>query len=132
MAFSKISGGTDYPYVTDDCFADKYNDFLIRGFITAYSQKEDREDFAEMMAMYITHTPEWWEKQLADAGKKAPEDSKDGKIIGPDRIKAKLAIVKEYMKDTFDIDLDELREVVLRREDDLVTGKIDLTSLVIY
>ena len=124
VAFSKISGGTDYPYVTDDCFADKYSDHLIRGFITDYSQKEDREDFAEMMAMYITNTPEWWAQQLVLADEKAPVQ--DGKIIGSERIKAKLAIVKEYMLDTFGIDLDELREVVLRRENDLVSGKVDL------
>ena len=129
VAFSKISGGTDYPYVTDDCFADQYEDFLIRGFITDYSQKEDREDFAEMMSVYITHTPEWWAEQLTKADEKAPANSKDGKVIGSERIKAKLAIVKEYMKKNFDIDLDELREVVLRRENELVSGEVDLKSL---
>jgi len=129
VAFSKISGGTDYPYVTDDCFADQYDDYLIRGFITDYSQKEDREDFAEMMAMYITHTAEWWEAQLTAASASAPQNSKDGKIIGRERIEAKLTLVKSYMKTNFGIDLDELRSVVLRRENEIVSGKVDLKSL---
>lgn len=131
VAFSKISGGTDYPYVTDDCFSDQYNDYLIRGFITDYSQKEDREDFAEMMSIYITHTPEWWEEQMAKANEKAPANSKDGKIIGRERIEAKLTLVKSYMLTNFGIDLDTLRDVVLRRENEIVSGKVNLKSLAI-
>lgn len=130
VAFSKISGGTDYPYVTDDWTSSTYDDNLIRGFISDYAQSEDREDFAETMALYITHDQEWWDKQIAEANSKAPVTN--GAIIGGDRINAKLALVKEYMLDNFGIDMDQLRDVVLRREKDIVDGKVDLTSLEIF
>ena len=31
--------------------------------------------------------------------------------------------------DNFDIDIDELRDAVLRRQKDVIEGKVDLTSL---
>lgn len=132
VAFTQISAGSDYSYVTDDWTSSTYDDYLLRGFITAYAQSEDREDFAETMAMYITHDQAWWDEQLAEAGSAPPAKSTDGKIIGKERISAKLALVKKYMEESFGIDLDILRDVVLRREKDIVEGKVDLTSLVIY
>lgn len=132
VAFSKISGGTDYPYVTDDWTSSTYNDYLVRGFISDYAQSEDREDFAEVMALYITHDQAWWDAQLAAAGAAAPASSTTGAIIGADRISAKLSIVRTYMKENFNIDLDRLRAVVLRREKDVINGSVDLTSLEIF
>ena len=132
VPFKKVSGGTDYPYVTDDWTSNTYADYLVRGFISAYAQSEDREDFAETMALYVTHTQEWWDEQLAAANASAPAGKVDGIPIGADRIEAKLAIVRSYMSENFGIDLDQLRSVILRREHDIVTGKVDLTSLEIY
>jgi hypothetical protein len=48
---------------------------------------------------------------------------------GDQLILAKLAQVRKYMADTFNIDIDQLRAAVLRRQADVVAGEVDLTSL---
>ena len=73
------------------------------------------------MAMYITNTAKWWQEQIEAAGA-------DG-APGAGRISTKIGIVKSYMLDTFGISLDELRDVVLRRQDEVMAGVVDLTSL---
>ena len=114
----------DFAMVTGaDYVADSWSDspydktFLKRGFITAYSQHSDTEDFAEMMSEYITHDQAWWDEQIAKAGAK-------GNLI-----EAKLDYVRNYMMDSFNIDLDRLRATVLRRQDDVFSGQVDLHSI---
>ena len=105
-------------YVADSWSDAPYNtEFLSRGFITDYSQHSDTEDFAEMLSEYITHSPEWWAGQIAKAGEK-------GSLI-----EAKLDIVRSYMQDSFNIDIDVLRATVLRRQDDVFAGRVDLHSI---
>ncbi len=107
-------------YVADSWNEEPYNKgFLQRGFLTMYSQHSDTEDFAEMMSEYVTHGQEWWDAQLEEA-----ED-------GAQYIKAKLEIVRTYMQETFNIDIDVLRAAILRRQDDVVEGKIDLKDITI-
>ena len=109
---------TPTSYVNDSWSTDEYKDgYLKRGFISAYSQDSDREDFAEVNSMYVTHSPEWWEAKMVEAAE------------GRDLITAKLDIVKSYMKTTFGINLDDLRAAVLRRQQEVMSGAIDLTSL---
>ena len=48
---------------------------------------------------------------------------------GDKLIMAKMELVRKYMKETFDIDIDQLRAAVLRRQADVIAGKVDLTSL---
>lgn len=100
--------------------------YLQRGFITAYSQMEAREDFAEMLSMYITNTPEQWAKWMAEAAK----DAKTGqKAPGAGFIAKKLEMVRVYMRDEFNIDIDVLRDEILRREGDVINGYVNLTNL---
>lgn len=113
----KFSQITPESYVTDS-WNDTDSDYLRRGFISKYSQHSDREDFAEMMSMYITNSPERWESWLNTAG-----DS------GRSFLESKLDIVRDYMDNSFDIDLDELRSVILRREEELASGQVDIESL---
>ena len=40
-----------------------------------------------------------------------------------------MTIVKNYMQTAWNIDMDELRDVVQRRMSDVVTGEIDLETL---
>ena len=112
----------DFKQVTPSGYVnDSWNEYsgnLGRGFISKYSQASDREDFAEMMALYVTNSQEWWDSQLSEAGQE-----------GADLITTKLDIVKSYMKTNFGISLDELRASVLRRQDDVTSGQVDLTSL---
>ena len=44
-------------------------------------------------------------------------------------INAKLDLVKSYMRDSWGINMDELREIVLRRENDVANRIVDLTDL---
>ena len=113
----KFSQITPESYVTDS-WNDTDSDYLRRGFISKYSQHSDREDFAEMMSMYITNSPERWESWLNTAG-----DS------GRSSLESKLDIVRDYMDNSFGIDLDELRSVILRREGELASGQVDIESL---
>jgi len=113
----KFSQITPESYVTDS-WNDTDSDYLRRGFISKYSQHSDREDFAEMMSMYITNSPERWESWLNTAG-----DS------GRSFLESKLDIVRDYMDNSFGIDLDELRSVILRREEELASGQVDIESL---
>lgn len=112
---------TGTKYVSDMWSEEPYNkDFLKRGFISAYSQQEDTEDFAEMISIYVCNTQSQWDKWMKDAG---PE--------GATLINAKLTLVKTYMKDNWNIDLNQLRDVVQRRESDLAKGNIDLYDLTV-
>lgn len=115
-SFQLITGSG---YVADSWSTDQFNTgYLERGFISAYAQQSHTEDFAEMMSMYVTNSPEQWEAWMEEAG-----------TTGRQYLTSKLDIVRAYMRDNFNIDLDKLRDVVLRREYDIVAGKIDLNDV---
>ena len=44
-------------------------------------------------------------------------------------IKQKFEIVYSYMEQTWGINLDELRDIVLRRQDDIANGNVDLSII---
>ena len=121
-SFQLITGSG---YLADSWSSEPWNTgYLQRGFISAYAQQSDAEDFAETMSIYVTSTPEQWEEWMQEA-----EGTEDEPSNGREYIEAKLDIVRTYMRDNFSIDLDELRDVVLRRENDIASGKIDLTDV---
>lgn len=108
-------------YVTDSWSSETYSTgYLGRGFISDYAQHSDGEDFAEMFSIYVTNTADQWEAWMKEAGD-----------VGRPLIEAKLNTVREYMESSWGIDMDELRSIVLRREADVVNGKIDLTDLTV-
>ena len=117
VTFDQVSGSSANGYVTDSWSDSQYNNNLECGFITKYARHSPREDFAEMMSMYVTNSAVWWEAQMVEAG--------DGRST----IETKLEIVKNYMQETFNIDLDLLRSVILRRQDEVMAGKVDLTNI---
>ena len=43
--------------------------------------------------------------------------------------KQKFEIVYSYMEQTWGINLDELRDIVLRRQDDIANGNVDLSII---
>lgn len=120
---------TPNSYVSDSQFEEPYvSNYLKRGFITAYAQTEAREDFAEMVSMYVTNSAEWWEEQLQEADGIWEGDinqTQTGRVL----IEQKLDIVRAYMHDVWNIDIDELRDCILRRQTNVTSGKIDLTDL---
>ena len=109
---------TGEDYVEDLWSESPYNEgYLTRGFISAYSQNSYTEDFAEMLSMYITNSPEQWEAWMTEAGDAAS------------LIEAKLGIVRSYMQSGFGINIDDLRSALMRRQNEIFTGKVDLEDI---
>ena len=86
------------------------------GFVTSYAASEYNEDFAEIYATYITNTPEAWQLILDAAGEN-----------GSNILNQKLDLMKEYFKNSWNIDMDELRDIILRRSAESV--QLDLRNL---
>ena len=116
--FKQITGAD---YVADSWSEEPFDkNFLLRGFISAYAQHSDTEDFAEMASMYIVEPEDVWNQWMKDAGE-------DGRA----KLQQKLEIVKDYYNSVWNIDLDKMRTCVHRRQDDVVNNRISLTDLTI-
>ena len=122
-------GGTwnEDPYGNEDYY-------LAHGFISDSAQQEHTEDFAEMMALYVTNSPEQWEEWMTKASEYTATyneehgtNLEDGAVL----IQSKLDIVKEYMQISWHIDLDALRKTIQRRQQDVFNGTIDLLDLTV-
>lgn len=116
--FGQITGSG---YVADSWSEEPFDsEYLQNGFISAYAQHSDTEDFAEMLSIFVTNPQEYWDSQLAAAGKDAAA-----------LITQKFDIVREYMQTKFDIDIYKLRATILRRQNDVVNGLVDLEDITI-
>ena len=126
---------TGSKYVGDMWSEEPYNkEYLANGFITAYSQNSYQEDFAEMLSTYITNDASQWEEWLEEADKAAAEKAKktgETTTAPSELLSSKLDIVRRYMKESFNIDIDVLRETVQRRQADVFAGKVDLTDITV-
>jgi substrate import-associated zinc metallohydrolase lipoprotein len=113
--------GTDYLSDSwDDQTATPQSVWLPRGFISAYARMEPNEDFVEMISHYLVYDQAWWDSMLAAANTTAAGNSRTGKAI----LEEKLAMVKDYMVGTWNIDLDILKAIIQRRQ-----GEIKLLDL---
>lgn len=81
---------------------------LQMGFISAYASSGYDDDFVETLSYYITLSDENWETLMNTAGDE-----------GAALIEQKVEYVREYMADSWDIDLDELKEILARRYDEI-------------
>lgn len=99
--FQTISSGR---YHSTDWINVKDQDAAKEGFVTGYASGEYNEDFAEVYANYVTLSPEGWQKIIDQAGD-------EGAAI----INKKLAMVKEYFQNSWGVDLNDLRTIILRR-----------------
>ena len=109
--FNMISGSD---YVTDAWSSRYTSDSAAQkdGFISAYASSEANEDFVELLSIYVTNPASYWENMLANAG------------AGASIINAKFDIVYNYMLNSWDIDLNELRDIIQERQ-----GKLDELDL---
>lgn len=82
------------------------------GFVTPYAMAEPGEDFAEMVAQYITDTPEEWDKLMAGISDET----------GKTAIQKKLDLVRIYMEESWDMKLDDLRTLVNRALTEITAG----------
>jgi len=111
--FNAISGPD---YVTDAWSSnwETETEALQNGFISEYASKEANEDFVELIAIYVTSTAAEWNKLLQDAGE-----------TGQPKIAAKFEIAFNYMKNSWNIDLDELRKIIQRRQGEIHELELD-------
>lgn len=91
-------------------------DALDMGFVSPYASSETQEDFVEIIAIYVTNTEAYWNALVGSASAE-----------GQELINQKLALVKDYMLTTWNIDLDELRNIVQRRSQEILS--MDLSTL---
>ena len=103
-------------YVSGDWYQKSDHEAHQAGYVTPYSMSESNEDFAEVMSTYITDSPEQWQAILDDAGTE-----------GAAYINQKLAIVRTYMKESWGLDIDKMRDCIQRRGKQL--GSLDLEKL---
>ena len=113
VAYDQISKAD---YLGSEWIRKKDPEALRAGFISPYSMENAGEDIAELQSYYITTTPQKWEEKLTKAGK-------PGRAI----IEHKLEILRNYLKTSWNIDLDQLRDAVLRRSHQVTT--LDLNHL---
>lgn len=107
---------TESGYVSGDWYTISDKTAHQAGFITPYAMVEPLEDFAEMLSAYVTMSQSEWNAILADAG-----------TTGAASISAKLDIVRNYMQESWNVDIDQLRAAVLRRASTL--SAVDLKHL---
>ena len=86
------------------------------GFVTAYAMDQPDEDFVEIIACRVTNDQAWWDKMLEGAGKE-----------GAEKITRKFEMVNNYLRNLWNIDIDRLRSVVLRRSKEV--KDLDLNTL---
>ena len=115
----------DFQLITGTGYvADKWNEapyntgFLQRGFITSYAQHSDKEDFAEMLSVFLCSSEAQWDAWMRSAGNE-----------GAHFIGAKLDIVADYMLAAFNIDIYRLRAAIQRRQTDVSEGRIDVLAI---
>jgi substrate import-associated zinc metallohydrolase lipoprotein len=111
--FETVSVGN---YIGNDWIYSSATEAHQAGFVTPYAQSEPNEDFVENIALYVTNSEEYWNDLLEDAGDE-----------GASIILQKFEIVRNYLKDSWDIDIDQLRDVVQRRSGEL--DSLDLNNL---
>lgn len=109
---------TENAYIGSDWYMTRTEEAWKQGFVTPYAMSESREDFVENIAIYVTNTASYWNNMLANAGEQ-------GRAL----IQQKFDIVYNYMEQTWGINLDDLREIVLRRQNEIAEGKIDLSVI---
>lgn len=89
---------------------------LDMGFVSPYASSETQEDFVEIIAIFVTNSAAYWDNLVGSANKE-----------GQGMINQKLALVKDYMSTTWGIDLDQLRDIVQRRSQEILS--MDFTKL---
>lgn len=91
-----------------------------KGFVSNYAGSQSREDFVEVIANYIVKNDTQWSTILANADTGTDSKGVNGKTV----ILKKLAICRNWMRDSWSINLDSLRAEVQYRQ-----SHIDMTKL---
>lgn len=89
---------------------------LESGYISAYASSEPGEDFVEILSFYVVYGKPYWEQMLSLAGNS-----------GADKMLRKYALVDDYLKTKWSIDIEKLEQIVQRRMAEV--SDLDLTTL---
>lgn len=76
-----------------------------QGFVTAYGSSKVDEDFVETIANYVVKSDEEWQAILTEAGEE-----------GSALILQKFEMVKDYLNESWNIDIEALHELVQERQ----------------
>lgn len=74
-----------------------------KGFITAYASSSADEDFAEMVSIMLTNSPEDWDNMIENAGNAAAVEA----------LRKKEAIVVAYMKNNLGVNMKDFQKEVV-------------------
>lgn len=108
------------------------------GFVSNYARSENREDFVETIANFLTKTPEQWEQMLeyAKVVESKPEEYTDESgatlvryvddgIDGYAVILQKFEIAKNWLRDAWGIDIYALRDRIIEIEKQVPSMDVD-------
>lgn len=84
------------------------------GYVTRYASYAPDEDFVEIISNYVTNPDGYWEYTLASGGE-----------TGAPKLQAKMDIVRAWLLESWNIDLDKLRDIVQRRSSEVLTVDLD-------
>jgi substrate import-associated zinc metallohydrolase lipoprotein len=85
------------------------------GFISNYARSADIEDFVEVLSYYITSTPGEWDALINSIKS----------VQGREYITAKVQTVRMYMKNSYEVDIEKLREEIIAAVIDVANGNLD-------
>jgi substrate import-associated zinc metallohydrolase lipoprotein len=113
--FNQISG-TDY---LGGMWSSSFNsptdpEIYASGFVSAYASSSANEDFAEIFAYYVCSTTEEFQAILDKAG-----------TSGRALLTSKIELVRNYFAANWNLDLDQLRAAVQKREANLANINFD-------
>lgn len=89
---------------------------LKMGFVSAYATSATQEDFVEILSFYVVYGKSYWEEMVSKAG-----------VDGAKTLGIKLTFVKDYLIESWGIDIDKLQEIVQRRLSEI--NELDLNTL---
>ena len=95
---------TNDEYINDDWNKESDATAYVKGFVSSYSRKETNEDFVEIIAHFVVYGQDNWDRILAAAG-----------TDGANKINQKFEIVQDYLRNSWDLDIYELRRVYENR-----------------
>lgn len=96
------------------------------GFVSPYASSQTREDFVEVIANYIVKSDAEWNSLLAMAAKGwQDKDGSISEVIDADGVEGdkiilrKLSICRQWLRDSWNVDLDKLRSEVQTRQNNI-------------
>ncbi len=114
---------------------------FLKGFVSDYSSKEPNEDFVEVISHYITLSKEQLDERInpkyyVNVGDDPLTEEieynwekRRNNAEGVKKINQKIKIVKGYMKEMWNIDLDTLRKEVQKRLKKVENKEVDLNNI---